>query len=52
MKDAYSFDLTAEAARKAYQRMFVAYLRTFCAAWAQIHPHESRYGPYRRRSEP
>ncbi len=29
MKDAYSFDLTAEDARKSYNRMFVAYLRTF-----------------------
>src|SRR5580704_8934289 len=26
MKDAYSFDLTAEAARHSYHRMFVAYL--------------------------
>src|SRR5689334_13802413 len=29
MKDAYSFDIDAEAARHAYNRMFVAYLRTF-----------------------
>ncbi len=29
MKDAYSFDLTAEAGRCAYNKMFVAYLRTF-----------------------
>ena len=29
MKDAYSFDLTKDAAREAYRRMFVAYLRTF-----------------------
>ncbi len=29
MKDAYSFDLTKDAARAAYKRMFVAYLRTF-----------------------
>ena len=29
MKDAYSFDLTAEDAKKSYNRMFVAYLRTF-----------------------
>jgi prolyl-tRNA synthetase len=26
MKDAYSFDLDAEGARKSYNRMFVAYL--------------------------
>ncbi len=29
MKDAYSFDLTFEASRATYNRMFVAYLRTF-----------------------
>ena len=29
MKDSYSFDLTYEGARAAYNRMFVAYLRTF-----------------------
>src|SRR5580700_5641864 len=29
MKDAYSFDLDAAGARNSYNRMFVAYLRTF-----------------------
>src|SRR5579864_3935348 len=29
MKDAYSFDLDYEGARHAYNKMFVAYLRTF-----------------------
>ena len=29
MKDAYSFDLDEAAARRSYQRMFVAYLRMF-----------------------
>src|ERR1700739_4050128 len=29
MKDAYSFDIDAEGAKHAYNRMFVAYLRTF-----------------------
>jgi prolyl-tRNA synthetase len=29
MKDAYSFDLDAAAARHSYNKMFVAYLRTF-----------------------
>ena len=33
MKDAYSFDLDRESARHAYNRMSVAYLRTF-AGWA------------------
>ena len=29
MKDAYSFDIDEAAARRAYNKMFVAYLRTF-----------------------
>src|SRR5690606_24902409 len=29
MKDGYSFDLDEAGARRSYQRMFVAYLRTF-----------------------
>src|ERR671911_1492011 len=29
MKDAYSFDLDEEGARQSYNKMFVAYLRTF-----------------------
>ncbi|GBF28417.1 proline--tRNA ligase [bacterium MnTg02] len=29
MKDSYSFDLTVEGARRSYNKMFVAYLRTF-----------------------
>ena len=29
MKDAYSFDLDEAAGRRSYNRMFVAYLRTF-----------------------
>lgn len=29
MKDAYSFDLDFEAAKKSYETMFIAYLRTF-----------------------
>jgi len=29
MKDAYSFDLTAEDARKSYNKMFLAYLNTY-----------------------
>src|SRR6516162_11533230 len=29
MKDAYSFDLDATAAKQSYQKMFAAYLRTF-----------------------
>ncbi|HBH89779.1 MAG TPA: proline--tRNA ligase, partial [Hyphomonadaceae bacterium] len=29
MKDAYSFDIDADAARRSYQKMFCAYLNTF-----------------------
>ncbi len=29
MKDAYSFDISQDAARIAYNKMFVAYLKTF-----------------------
>jgi prolyl-tRNA synthetase len=29
MKDAYSFDVSVDAARRSYNKMFVAYLRTF-----------------------
>ena len=29
MKDAYSFDLDADGARTAYNKMFVSYLKTF-----------------------
>ena len=29
MKDAYSFDLDQAGARHSYNKMFVAYLRTF-----------------------
>ncbi|HBD38204.1 MAG TPA: proline--tRNA ligase, partial [Cupriavidus sp.] len=29
MKDNYSFDLDRAAARRSYNRMFIAYLRTF-----------------------
>jgi len=37
MKDAYSFDLSPEAARHSYNKMFVAYLRT-SRAWAEVDP--------------
>ena len=45
MKDAYSFDLTAEGAREAYQRMFVAYLRTFARMGLKSIPMEADTGP-------
>src|SRR5690606_19560153 len=45
MKDAYSFDLTAEDARAAYQRMFVAYLRTFARIGLKAIPMAADTGP-------
>lgn len=45
MKDAYSFDLTPEDARKAYNRMFVAYLRTFERMGLKAVPMRADTGP-------
>ncbi len=45
MKDAYSFDLTAEDARHAYNRMFVAYLRTFARMGLKAVPMVADTGP-------
>ena len=45
MKDAYSFDLTAEGARAAYNRMFVAYLRTFGRLGLKSVPMRADTGP-------
>ncbi len=45
MKDAYSFDLTAEGARAAYNRMFVAYLRTFARLGLKSIPMKADTGP-------
>jgi len=45
MKDAYSFDLTPEAARHAYNRMFVAYLRTFARMGLKSIPMAAETGP-------
>ena len=45
MKDAYSFDLTQEAAVKAYNRMFVAYLRTFARMGLKSVPMRADTGP-------
>ena len=45
MKDAYSFDLTADDARKTYQRMFVAYLRTFARMGLKSIPMKADTGP-------
>jgi prolyl-tRNA synthetase len=45
MKDAYSFDLTVEEARHAYNRMFVAYLRTFARMGLRSIPMAADTGP-------
>ena len=45
MKDAYSFDLDKESARAAYNRMFVAYLRTFERLGLKAIPMRAETGP-------
>ena len=45
MKDAYSFDLTEEAARKSYNRMFCAYLNTFDRLGLTAIPMQADTGP-------
>lgn len=45
MKDAYSFDLDHEGARHAYNRMFVAYLRTFARMGLKAIPMVADTGP-------
>ena len=45
MKDAYSFDLDFEGARQAYNRMFVAYLRTFARLGLKAIPMRADSGP-------
>ena len=45
MKDSYSFDLTYEAARVAYNKMFVAYLRTFARMGLKAIPMAADTGP-------
>ena len=45
MKDAYSFDLDAERAREAYNRMFVSYLKTFARMGLTAIPMEAETGP-------
>lgn len=45
MKDAYSFDLTEEAARVSYQKMFIAYLRSFERLGLKALPMAADTGP-------
>jgi len=45
MKDAYSFDLDYAAARLSYNKMFIAYLRTFARMGLKAIPMEAETGP-------
>src|SRR6202166_5172050 len=45
MKDAYSFDIDDAAARRAYNRMLVAYLRTFARMGLKAIPMRAETGP-------
>lgn len=45
MKDAYSFDLDEAGARRAYNKMFVAYLRTFARMGLKGIPMRAETGP-------
>lgn len=45
MKDAYSFDLTADDARYSYQKYFLSYLRTFARLGVKAIPMKADTGP-------
>ena len=45
MKDAYSFDIDQDGARRAYNKMFVAYLRTFSRMGLSAVPMRADTGP-------
>jgi prolyl-tRNA synthetase len=45
MKDAYSFDLSAQAGRHSYNKMFVSYLRTFARMGLKAIPMRAETGP-------
>ncbi|MCG8695297.1 MAG: proline--tRNA ligase, partial [Minwuiales bacterium] len=45
MKDAYSFDLDFDGAKRAYNKMFVAYLRTFDRMGLKAIPMAAETGP-------
>jgi prolyl-tRNA synthetase len=45
MKDGYSFDVDYESARRAYNRVFVSYLRTFARMGLKAIPMEAETGP-------
>ena len=45
MKDAYSFDIDAAAARRSYNRMFIAYMRTYARMGLRAIPMRADTGP-------
>ena len=45
MKDAYSFDIDQAGARHSYNKMFVAYLRTFARMGLKSIPMRAETGP-------
>jgi prolyl-tRNA synthetase len=45
MKDAYSFDLNYDGAKKSYNRMFVSYLRTYARMGLRAIPMAAETGP-------
>ena len=45
MKDAYSFDLDYEGAKRSYNKMFIAYLRTFDRMGLKAIPMKAKSGP-------
>ena len=45
MKDAYSFDIDPASARRSYQKMFLAYLRTFARMGLKAIPMRADTGP-------
>ena len=45
MKDAYSFDLDAAGAKRSYNKMFAAYLRTFARMGLKAIPMQADTGP-------
>ncbi len=51
MKDAYSFDVDQDGARHAYNKMFVAYLRTFARLGLKSIPMRAEFRSDRRQPE-
>ena len=45
MKDAYSFDIDAESARRSYNRMFMSYMRTYARMGLKAIPMKADTGP-------